>query len=86
MIGELIRAIDMQLADTIQPIENSDGFTTCTVKQVTETQVTLFRPYVHTADFSYTGGVICYIGFEEYCISRQNEGYHWRLLTRKALK
>jgi len=26
--------------------------------------VDVFRPYTHTADFSYTGGVICYVGIE----------------------
>jgi len=28
--------------------------------------INLFRPYGVTADFSYTGGVICYVGIEEF--------------------
>jgi hypothetical protein len=28
--------------------------------------ITLFRPYCHTSDYKYTGGVIPYIGFEKY--------------------
>lgn len=36
-----------------------------TVSQVhADGTVDLFRPYTHTADFSYTGGVICYVGIE----------------------
>lgn len=37
----------------------------CTVSKLNEDgTVNLFRPYVHTSDFSYTGGVICYVGIE----------------------
>jgi len=39
-----------------------------TVKQIEGDYITLFRPYVATADFEYTGGVITYIGIEEYKI------------------
>lgn len=37
----------------------------CTVCKVNpDGTVNLFRPYTHTADFPYTGGVICYVGIE----------------------
>lgn len=44
----------------------------CTVKQlvfdgdVALKSVKLFRPYAHTTDFTTTGGVICYVGVEEF--------------------
>jgi hypothetical protein len=41
-------------------------YSTATVKKVGDTYITFFRPYVSTADFSYAGGVICYIGLEEF--------------------
>lgn len=48
-----------------------EGYNTATVSQVYDDgTVDLFRPYVHTADFSYTGGVICYVGINN--ISRVN--------------
>jgi len=50
------------LGDIIELFD--DGYGTATVQQVTADEVIAFRPYVHTADFSYTGGVMCYIGTE----------------------
>lgn len=45
------------------------GYRDCTVKKVNEDEtVQLFRPYVHTNDFTYIGGVICYLGFEEFFV------------------
>jgi len=42
-----------------------DGWDQATVNFVhPDGTVDLFRPYVQTADFSYTGGVICYIGID----------------------
>ena len=55
---------EMTLGDIVS-IDN-DTYSHAIVKQITNEWVTLFRPYVHTADFSYTGGVMCYVGIEEY--------------------
>lgn len=52
----------LSLGDIVQLFD--DGYGTATVVQITDDEVHLFRPYVHTADFSYTGGVIPYIGTE----------------------
>lgn len=47
-----------------------DGYGTGTVSKITNDEVHVFRPYVHTADFSMSGGepgasaVMCYIGTE----------------------
>lgn len=80
-----MRADELRLADTIDiGGMGSNGFTTAIVKQVTDTQVTLFRPYGATADFEYTGGVICYVGIEEYQIPR--DGTLWHVYSRKELK
>jgi hypothetical protein len=62
------KAKDLALGDVVQL---SDGPYSCaTVKKVGEDEVTFFRPYVQTADFSYTGGVPCYIGIEEFSVYR----------------
>lgn len=43
----------------------NDGYDNATVSKLNEDgTVNLFRPYTHTNDFSYTGGVICYVGVE----------------------
>jgi hypothetical protein len=47
-------------------------FSTAVVQKVDDDAVTLFRPYVHTSDFSYTGGVITYIGTETVTLWRKD--------------
>lgn len=55
-----------------------------TVKNVTETDVVFFRPYVATEDFSHTGGVICYVGIEEFSVPRSNRNM-FEVFQRKTL-
>jgi hypothetical protein len=43
-------------------------YTQSTVVNITDEVITLFRPYVHTSDYTYTGGLMRYLGFEEYTI------------------
>ncbi len=75
---------ELRLADKIiSKVDPALGIET--VKKIENGMVTLFRPYTQTADFSYTGGVICYIGFEEYEIY-QNSPAEYALLERKELK
>ena len=68
------KAKDLGLGDIIRTLgpdgnPNILGYSTATVKQISKDgYITLFRPYVHTDNFSYTGGVICYIGIETYQI------------------
>lgn len=67
-----IPASELKLADVV--ILNQHAYSYATVKQITKrgtdlVNITLFRPYTQTADFSYTGGVICYIGIEEFTIT-----------------
>jgi hypothetical protein len=62
-------ASELQLADEVSMVSGNETWKTCIVKQIANGQVHLFRPYGVTADFSYTGGVICYVGIEEYQVS-----------------
>lgn len=65
MATEKVKASELSLGDVVRFWDN-DGYGDATVKQVKDGEVVFFRPYVQTADFSYTGGVICYLGFEEF--------------------
>ena len=67
-----IKPRDMQLADVIT-CTPGHAFTTGIVKRITDASVTIFRPYAVTADFSYTGGVICYTGVEEFVLPRDSD-------------
>ena len=62
-----VKRSELKLGDIVQSFEGS--YDHATVKQIKSASIVLFRPYVHTSDFSHSGGVICYIGFEEYEIS-----------------
>lgn len=84
MQPEKIQARDMQLADTVR-YEPFGVWNTAIVKQVTPTEVVLFRPYGTTFDFEYTGGVICLTGVEEYTIPRSSDA-QYVLLDRKTLR
>lgn len=90
-----IRARDFQLADVVSRVGQgvNGAFDDCVVKKIEEVEfpitgkhkfATLFRPYAHTADFSYTGGVICYIGIEEFTVPMNGE--YWLLHFRKELR
>ena len=72
-----IKAADLRMGDVIipHPMSLAESYVQSTVTQITETGVQLFRIYVSTSDFTCTGGVIPYIGFEQYTISLDNEVY-----------
>lgn len=55
---------ELQLADVVQVLEGPWG--TATVVQIKDNIIHLERPYGTTADFSYTGGVIAYVGLERF--------------------
>lgn len=75
--NKLIKARDLQLGDEINcNPHGSGGWNTAIVKKVTDDTVRLFRPYGHHADFSYTGGVICYIGIEEFEVPKNDMEYY----------
>jgi len=63
----------LRLADTVRIGNATDGFTIAVVVKVTDTEVEFFAPYVTTGDFSYTGGVIPYIGVQQWKVPRTME-------------
>jgi hypothetical protein len=78
-----VPANEIRLADVIL-LENINAYHTATVKKISEGVITLFRPYVQTADFSMGESVICYIGIEEWNISPR-KGEKFTVLERKEL-
>jgi hypothetical protein len=62
----MTKLTDLKLGDVVQL--DIESYRDATVKQIKDGEITLFRPYVQTADFSYTGGVMCYVGIEEFKI------------------
>ena len=79
-----IKTSQLQLADVVRMSPDTMAFSTAIVTQIKDNIITLFRPYGVTADFSYTGGVICYTGIEEYTIYSSDREVE--LLERKVLK
>ena len=58
-IGDVVRLLCTgEVVDT--------GFNQLVVINKTEEAITFFRPYVSLGDFTYTGGVIPYIGIERF--------------------
>lgn len=79
-----VRASDLRLADTIK-LDNVIPWGYCIVRQIKDDEVTLFRPYGTTADFSYTGGVIPYVGIDEFKVPL-NSDREYLVVERKELK
>jgi hypothetical protein len=78
-----LKARDLKLADTIDLGFSPWG--TAIVKKITTRAVELFRPYGTTADFSCTGGVICYTGIEDINVSLESVR-EFCVIERKELK
>lgn len=78
-----LKISELQLGDVVQLLDGPWG--TAIVKQIKNGDVTFYRPYGHADNFSYTGGVICYTGLEEFSrpISDKSEVLVWR---REELK
>jgi len=58
------------LGDVIQL--DGETYTFATVKRINpDSSVQVVRPYIQPADFSYTGGVITYIGQEDFALLPQ---------------
>jgi hypothetical protein len=66
-----VKVSDLRLGDVVQCFDAPWG--TGIVKKIGEDGATIFRPYGTTADFAYSGGVLCYVGTEEYTVSRNSE-------------
>ena len=69
----IVKVSDLKLGDIIRFGSQPYGkYMDCTVKQIKDGIVTLFRPYVETSDFSHTGGVTCLVGIEEFSIEHDS--------------
>lgn len=82
---------EMQLRDVCEMLcadgsPFGTGFTTCMVTQVKEDHVELTRPFGVTSNFSYTGGVIPYVGMEKYNVYFSQTGIRYRLISRLPCK
>ena len=67
---------DLTLGDIVR-VFDGDGYSDATVIKLEPHAVTFFRPYVHTADFSCSGGpdgtaVIAYVGSETWRMCRDD--------------
>lgn len=63
---------DFKLGDVIQ-LGNGGAYMTATVTQIRESTLTVQRPFLHTGDFEYTGGVLWYVGIEAVHLFRDSE-------------
>lgn len=68
-----VEGTELVLGDEIRAFEGAYGWVT--VVKVDEDTVTVFRPYVHVGNFSYTGGVLHYLGSETFTLARKGPFY-----------
>lgn len=80
---EQVKPCEMKLADVVQLFDAPFGHGI--VHQIKDNIVYVFRPYAVTADFSYTGGVIPYIGMETVELSTTSQRAY-RVIERKTLR
>jgi len=77
---------ELQPGDVVTPAwgERVSPFDASVVKRVSDTRVTLFRPYGTSADFVWGGdpSVICYTGIEEYSVHRDNRNLSYFVWSR----
>jgi hypothetical protein len=65
---QTLKTSELRLGDIVKAFPYDDAFSTATVERIDKGLVHFFRPYVHTNDFSYTGGVMCYVGVEHFSV------------------
>lgn len=63
-----LKANEMKIGDVVKLANVTSAYSHSTVIKIDKENnlITLFRPYVHLADFTYTGGVIPYVGTEKH--------------------
>lgn len=77
---------ELKLADIVY-VKDDPAMGTMAVKNVTDKEVTFFRPYAHTADFECTNGVICYVGVETFSVPlAYDKGMEYELVSRKRVR
>jgi hypothetical protein len=60
-----LKVTELKLGDVVALEFNGGPWNHAIVRNITKTDVVLWRPYGTTTNFSYTGGVICLIGVED---------------------
>lgn len=85
MVPIKVRPGELKLGDVVTDAVKHSPWGTAIVRRVTKDTVTFFRPYGVSEDFSYTGGVICYTGVEEFTINKSLDET-FTLVERKELK
>jgi hypothetical protein len=88
-IGTEITTAELQLADKVRLAHMKDDKAKgpYLVRQIDKVngKVHLWRPYIHHADFSHTGGVIPYVGIEDFPLELTYSG-KFLLIERTDLK
>ncbi len=66
-----MNAKDLKLGDVVKqlPINPNEPFSELTVIQADDEYVTFYRHFTHLADFTYTGGVLAYVGISTFMAS-----------------
>lgn len=80
----LVSTKELQLADTVQ-FTSMSGWSFAIVKNITDDFVEFFRPYGKSEDFSYIGGVLCFVGIEQFK-AYKSDVKDIELIERKTLK
>jgi len=87
---ESIPGTELVLGDKVLVLKDAYGW--ATVVKLEGNDATVHRVYVHIADFSYTGGVLSYVGTEKFTLALEGRSYDvcpstHRLMTKPgALK
>lgn len=68
-----VKASDLRLGDIVRFADDRKPYQDFTVNNIEEDCVHVVRPYIHTLDFSYTGGVPWHIGVEHFTINKTQE-------------
>jgi hypothetical protein len=79
----MCKAKDLELADTVHLFDGPFGYGIVT--KIEDDKVHIFRPYAATADFSYSSGVIHFVGFEQVILFKY-ESREVRVVDKKKLR
>jgi len=82
-VNEMLPVAELQIGDTFQ--FELEAWSTAIVTQISEHEVEYFRPYGTTADFSYTGGVIPYVGIDTGKLSKTSK-HPVKVIYRQQLR
>ena len=80
----LLKINELKLGDTVELFDGPWGYGI--VNKIENDIIHIFRPYGTCADFSYTGGVIPYVGFEDVEYSLSNPHLMCKVHERRELR